>query len=55
LRFRVEAITLIGWLLNIGTFYGGYVLGKKQEKEQYRRELIEKYYPELVENLRSAR
>ena len=49
-----EAFTLIGWLLNIGTFYGGYVLGKKQEKEQYRRELIEKYYPPLIENLRSS-
>jgi len=50
----VEVIPLIGWLLNICTFFGGYVLGKKQEKEQYKRELIEKYYPELIENLRSS-
>ena len=41
-------IALIGWILNIGSYY----YGKRTEKQQQKRELILEYYPPLVEELK---
>ncbi len=47
-----DLFPLVGWILTIVTFTVGYFLGKRREKQQNRREIILKYYPDLIENLR---